>query len=139
MPKFIDDIKTAPERLAEGGSALRTAARKRVHTLRRDSEQRLFRLRVEALERAEGLAERSGIAPLERLVTRRLTAFTTPPIAEYDSLNVKQVTGALREAIYVDLLRVRRWEETHKNRKTVLSAVERELEKRERLPEAIPA
>ena len=47
--------------------------------------------------------------------------------------------GLLGVLAYVDLLRVCRWEETHKNRVTVIRAVERELERRERLPEAQPA
>lgn len=144
MPRLIDEIRSAPERLADRGTQMRRRARQRMHEMRLGSEERLFTFRLDTLERMGDLLGRAPEWPglgrvadaAERIVHERLDAFTHPPIAEYDQLNVKEIGQAVYELAYVDLLRVRRWEETHKNRVTVMRAVERELEKRERLPGA---
>lgn len=146
MARFIDEIQSAPRKLADRGNALRLRARRRVHAMRLDGESRLFRFQVGTLEQIEGLLVRTPQWPgikrvadsAEKLVHKRLAAFTAPPIADYDGLAAKEIGGKLGDLAYVDLLRVRRWEETHKTRKTVIAAVERELEKREKLPEAVP-
>jgi hypothetical protein len=146
MPRIIDEIRSAPERIADRGTQMRRKARQRMHAMRLGSEERLFTFRLDTLERFEDLLGRAPEWPglgrvadaAEKLVHERLAAFTQPPIATYYALNVKEIGQALDTLAYVDLLRVRRWEETHKNRVTVVRAVERELEKRERLPEAQP-
>lgn len=142
MARFIDEIQSAPRKLADRGNALRLRARRRVHAMRLDGESRLFRFQVGTLEQIDGLLLRTPKWPglkqvadgAEKLVQKRLAAFTAPPIANYDDLAAKDIGHRLGELAYVDLLRVRRWEETHKARKTVLAAVERELVKRESLP-----
>ena len=144
MPRIIDEIRSAPERIADRGTEMRRKARQRMHEMRLGSEERLFTLQLDTLERVEDILGRAPEWPglgkvadaAERLVHNRLSAFTQPPVPDYDALNVKEVGQQLYELAYVDLLRVRRWEETHKNRVTVLRATERELEKRERYPEA---
>lgn len=145
MARILDEIQSAPRKLVARGNALRLRARRRAHAIRLDGETKLFQFQVGTLEQIEGLLERTPAWPglsrvadaAEKLVHERLAAFTAPPIADYDTLSAKDVGHALLDLSYVDLLRVRRWEETRKNRKTVLSAVERELLKRERLPEPV--
>lgn len=50
-----------------------------------------------------------------------------PPIEDYDGLNVKKVTDALTGLDAFQLSKVREYEAAHKNRKTVLRAIERLL------------
>ncbi len=143
MARILDELRAAPERLANQGSDLRKRARRRARTLRLTSESRLFTARLDAFTRVEELLhaapEWPGLGKVadaaERMVAERREAFAHPPIGEYDTLNVRAITDALRDLDYVGLLRVRRWEETRKARLTVLRAVEKELERREDPPE----
>ncbi|MFU8805935.1 MAG: hypothetical protein ACNA8W_19135 [Bradymonadaceae bacterium] len=50
-----------------------------------------------------------------------------PPIANYDELNVRQIGEALEGLSAYELDKVRRYEEAHKNRVTILRGVERRL------------
>ena len=54
-------------------------------------------------------------------------AVQRPPIDEYDQLNVQQVNDALEGLSEYELEKVRRYEESNKNRVTVLREVERLL------------
>ncbi len=54
-------------------------------------------------------------------------AVQRPPINEYDELNVQQVNQALEGLSEYELEKVRRYEESNKNRVTVLREVERLL------------
>lgn len=60
--------------------------------------------------------------------TARGAELTQPPIANYDELNVKEVCAQLDELDAWQLTQVKRYEEAHKQRKTVLGAVGRLLD-----------
>ena len=58
-------------------------------------------------------------------LAERERALTQPAIEGYDELNVREVGEALSALNAWGLQKVRRYEEAHKNRKTVLGAIER--------------
>ncbi len=114
-------------------------ARTRLRAARGQSVERLWNLQVETLTRVEQALEKApGNLPVlsrvadeaEKLVSRRLEAVTAAPLAEYDTLPAKDVRAALSGLGQVDLLALRRYEQAHKARKTVLADVERELNRR---------
>lgn len=72
-----------------------------------------------AREGAEQLRESAKAA------AKAKTAITLPPIENYDDLNVKEVNEALGGLSAYELDKVRRYEEAHKNRVTVLREIER--------------
>ncbi len=53
------------------------------------------------------------------------TVENTVPFAGYDDLNAKSIVAQLSELTRIQLIHVKRYEQVHKTRKTVLSAVER--------------
>lgn len=79
---------------------------------------RVLPFATELAKRLEHRAER---------LTERGAALNAPRIEDYDELNVKQVCEALDGLGAWELSKVRRYEEEHKNRKTVLGAIERLL------------
>ncbi|MCB9760878.1 MAG: hypothetical protein H6739_13655 [Alphaproteobacteria bacterium] len=139
-----EKVRQAPERLRTRGTQVVNDVRHRVHLARGDGQERLWLLRTDVLTRAEDLLARSKDVPVvsrvlpraERLVHERLEATTRPPIRDYDDLNVKKVGQAVEGLDRVELLRVRRYEVAHKNRVTVLRAVDRELERLKQPPQA---
>jgi hypothetical protein len=67
---------------------------------------------------------------MERLVPRGWRSSggeTTLPIADYDDLTARQVEERLKGLTRAELRKVREYELRHANRKSVLSAIEREL------------
>jgi DnaJ-domain-containing protein 1 len=65
----------------------------------------------------------------ERLVQSRLDHVTELPIEDYATLNAKTAAKAVRGLSWADVLRVRRFEEANKGRKTVLDALVREMDR----------
>lgn len=136
MVRILDEIRSAAGRRHK----LREAALRRVHALRLDGAQRFFDLQVDTLQNVEKLLDDAPELPVVsrvtgaagRLVHKGLTAVRTPPIPGYDELNVKQVNEHLDELGYLDLLKVRRYEQAHKARKTVIDGIDRELARRGR-------
>lgn len=104
------------------------------------SEDNLWTLNLEALATAGKLVERAGAVPVldrvggnaKELLATWEKATLAPPIAGYEDANVREIVGGLHALDRLGLLRVRHWETAHKARKTVLDAVERELERRSR-------
>jgi len=144
MSRIREELRTANEKFSARSQRLRHHARKRVHEIRIQGAERLFHFQVDGLERMEDLLNRAPELPVVsrvtgaagKLVHRGLEAIGAPPVAEYDGLNVREVTSALPDLGYVELLRLRRYEETHKNRKTVITAVDKALSRLEEGPEA---
>ena len=68
---------------------------------------------------AVGAAMADGIEQVTRL-----------PIADYDGLNVRKISDAVRALDLVELERVARYERANKDRVTVARAIDREREKR---------
>lgn len=137
-------LKSAPERLQARRDEAVANARHQVHLARGDAQERLWLFETDVLHRAEDLLTRGEELPVvkrvvphaERLVHERLELTTRPPIADYDDLNVKQVSAALEGLSRVDLLRVRGYETAHKDRVTVTRAVDKALEQLKQRPAA---
>ncbi|MSQ03575.1 MAG: hypothetical protein EXR71_17095 [Myxococcales bacterium] len=123
-------------------------ARHRVHVARQQGVARLWSLETDVLTRAtqwlgkahEGPALVARAADVaEQFVSRQLERAVAVPLAGYDELNVKQVQAAVQTLSYVDLLRVRRYEEANKGRKLVLAAIEKQCAGRVAPPVEIAA
>lgn len=131
-------LRDAPEKLQTRGQQVGRKLRGRLGELREEGEERAWEMEKRALEAAGGLIERasevpvvSSVAPrVEGAVQDRLDKITRAPIADYDDLNVKTIRGALGELDRLELHKVARYEEAHKNRKTVLRDVEAEFKRR---------
>ncbi len=135
MPERLRD---APDKLQSRGQQVGRRLRERLGDLRDEGEERAWQMEKRALEAAGGLLERAsevpmvaGMAPkVEGAVQDRLGKITRAPIAEYDELNVKAIRAALADLDRLDLRKVARYEEAHKNRKTVLRDVAAEIKRR---------
>ncbi len=135
VPERLED---APEKLQSAGQEVGRKLRERIGELRDEGEERAWELEKRALEAAGGLIERASEVPVvstvapkvEGAVQDRLATITTPPIEGYDEMNVKNIRLALRELDRLDLIKVARYEEAHKARKTVARDVQAELDRR---------
>jgi len=129
------DLQAQKKQLQERGEALISKAKLQIKTAKNSSQERWWTLETNALEAAEGFlgkADETVLAKwangLEDLVTKRLDAVTLPSVENYDLLNAKDTIKALRGLDWLELLKVARYEQLTKDRKTVLQAVEAELE-----------
>ncbi len=140
VPEKFEDV---PEKLQSTGQEVSRKLMEALEELRDEGEERAWELEKRALRAAGDLIERasevpvaSSVAPkVEGAVRDRLERLTRPPIQDYDELNVKKVRAALGELDRMDLLKVTRYEEANKNRKTVLRDIQAELDRRKRAAE----
>ena len=140
----LREVQQVPHRLATRGEEAREWVLRRVSGAREHSEQRLWTLQMSALEGASELIDRASKVPvLERVVPNArdlLTAVekasTAPPMVDYDDLNVRKILGSLHTFDRLGLLRIQHHEAAGKNRKTILDAIQRELDRRIRLAAA---
>ncbi len=147
IEKLWTDVKDTPARIRARRNTLVSRARHQAFMARTGGQERIWTLHTTALSEVEDLLQRTAelpvlsrvTTPVERLVAERLEATLAPPLQGYDGMNAKSVRLAVRELDHLGLLRVRRHEQDHKGRKTVLDAVENQLEKRSRLPETAAA
>lgn len=130
-----DDLQAQKKQLQEKGEALLSKAKLQLKSAKHHSQERWWNLETSALEAAEGFlgkADETVLAKwangLEDLVTKRLDAVTLPAIENIESLNAKDTIKALKGLDWLELLKVARYEQLTKDRKTVLQAVEAELE-----------
>lgn len=122
----------------------RRLVRKRIYDVREQGERNLFELHVSTLEAADTLLDRAeGVPVLDRvgasargLLETIEKATVEPPLDDYTSLNVRQVMAQLRDLDHIGLLRVHRFESDNRSRKTILDAIDRELQRRARLTAA---
>lgn len=141
LQEIIDNL--SPERLRNRSQeAVRDArtrinrARHDVHNAREQGRVQLWSLQAGTLERAHDVLNRAPerlepvVKPLQKVVDERLEVVVSPPIGAFDDLNAKDVRDAVRGLDLLGLERVERYEKAHKNRKTVLDAVEIERPKR---------
>ena len=141
LERLITPLKAAPDTLAHQRDVLR----QRVRSIRGDGQERIWSLRTDALTRAEGLLEKVDnlpvvnrvATPVEKAVGRRLEALTVPDIEDYDALNARNASLAVRGLDRLELIKVRRYEAANKDRKTVLKAVNKELGKLYAVPEPV--
>lgn len=140
----LREVQQVPHHLATLSEGAREWALRRVSGAREQSEQRIWTLQMSALEGASNLIDRAAKVPaLERvipnardLLTAVEKATTAPPMADYDELNVRKILGSLHTFDRLGLLRIQHHEAAGKNRKTILDAVQRELDRRIRLAAA---
>ncbi len=125
------------EDLKQRGEQLMAQARHRAHLARGEGRERLFLVEAEALERLDGLLEAASelpvvgprlATPVARVVQTTVERRTLPALEGYDELNAKAAARAVRELDHLGLIKVRRHEAANKGRKTVLDAVERQLQ-----------
>lgn len=135
-------VQEVPARIAERRDQARRWVKERVYQAREQGETGLWNLHLQALDRAGSLVGKAETVPVigGRLATDARTLLdrverttTAPPLADYDELNVRKVMAALRDLDRFGLLRLQRYEASHKSRKTILDAVDREVERRARL------
>lgn len=137
-----DKLREAPDKIQARGQQVGRRIKERLSELRDEGEEKAWEMEQRALHAAEGLLERASEVPVvstvaprvEGVVQERLAQLQRPPIAGYDDLNVKSIREALRGIGRVDLLKVARYEEAHKHRKTVLADIEAELKRRRTQP-----
>jgi hypothetical protein len=140
-------MKEAPKRIRGKRDALMGRARHGVFMARTGGQERVWTLQTQALEgmgswltRAAGLPVGARVSqPMERLVRDRLALQLAVPLANYDGLNAKTAARLVRDLDHLGLLRVRRHERANKQRKTVLGAIEAQLERRAKIPAKVPA
>lgn len=142
---MFETLKTAPDALRERQRALVLQLRHRAHIVRGTGRERIFEVEADALRRLGDLLEAADALPLserwvegaEKIVDDALTNLTTPEIDGYDALNAKTAAKAVRSVDdWVELVRVRRYEIDHKNRKTVLQVVDSKLGQLREMPAA---
>ena len=137
LSEIIDNL--SPERLRNRGQDAVRDARTRIHRARHDAHNarehgriQLWSLQADTLERAHDVLARAPerlepvVKPLQKALDERLEQLTSPPIDAYDDLNAHDAREGLRGLDLLALERIERHEKAHKNRKTVLEAVERE-------------
>ncbi len=130
------DLKNTPTRIRDRQQALVGRARHRAYVARTNGHERFWTLRTTALEEVEGWLEHTAevpvlhrvTTPVEKLVHERLEADLALPLEGYAAMNAKTAIQAVRGLDHLDLLRVRRHEAENKVRKTVLAAIDGELE-----------
>ncbi|HJN78045.1 MAG TPA: hypothetical protein QGF58_29295 [Myxococcota bacterium] len=142
---MFESLKSAPEALRERQRALVNQLRHRAHVVRGAGRERIFEVEADALVRLGDLLDAADVLPLsekwvdsaEKVVEDALANLTTPDIEGYDALNAKSAAKAVRGVDdWVDLVRVRRYETEHKNRKTVLGVVDSKLAALKEAPQA---
>jgi len=107
-------------------------ARHRVRRARHAGSDRLWSLRVQALERADDALDRVDELPAvgrvasaaATLVERRLEQLSTVPFDGWSELNAKKAIRAVKELDRTALRAARLHESRHKDRKTVMAAIE---------------
>ena len=130
-----NQLRNVPNRVLDDAQKRAQAVRHDLYTRRETGRVRLWSLGTDALERAHDALENApeALAPvtgrLNKAVEDGLDLVTRPPIADYDELNVKQVSAALEGLALVSLERVVRYERAHKDRVTVYRAVDRAKER----------
>jgi len=142
--RIKDALENAPDRLREELDPERMRARRRqvrerveerLHEWKEEGQEKAWTAETRMLEqagrvidRASGLPVVSRMAPgAGRLVQERLDAVTRPPVPDFDDLNARNATQAVRGLSRVDLQKLLRYEKAHKDRKTVREAIEAEL------------
>lgn len=142
---WLEDIKNTPTRLKE----VPKRARRRAHVARATSRGNLWNAGANALEAAESFfASAPDNVPVlsrvadaaERVTHERLEAFTRVSLEDYTTLNAKEAIRAVSSLEHLELLRVKRLEESTKARKTVLAAIEKAITRAvERVEEDVAA
>lgn len=143
--RVIEDVRAVPRRIAHRRAVVSHQTRSRLHSIRSEGQERWWHLQTRTLEHADDLLDRAvetkGLRhlsrPVSKLVERALSTATELPEG-YEGMNARTAIRAARDLDLVPLLRVRRWELTNKNRKTVLAAIEKRLDDLEAFDEPAP-
>lgn len=143
--EVLSEVQAVPARVAARRDEARKWVKGQVWTAREQGTTGLWKLHLQALERASELVDRAASLPVlekvgpsaKSLLETVEKATTTPPMEGYDELNVREIMKGLHELDRFGLLRVQRHETAGKHRKTVLDAIEREVERRARLASSL--
>lgn len=138
----LNDLSGMPEQFKTEAEQRLRAARRWWWDTREKASTSLFKAHLSALDRAKELADKAGEYAGEDLAERAKglvssieKATADAPIVGYDDMNVREAMNAIREIDRYGLLRVERYEKANKARKTVLDAIQREVDRRARLAE----
>jgi hypothetical protein len=132
---FFSDIS---QDLTDRRAHLASRVRRRVWRARTATAVQAWQLQVAGLEQLHSLTarapERLG---LDTLVTDQLDRLITPALVDYDELTAKDIVSAVKDMTDArELTRIARYEQAHKERKTVLAAVEKR--QADLVPEVVP-
>ena len=105
----------------ELSQSLLSSGRSQADGFRSDLEQLLGRGRSQALQSSDRVLREVDRA------RRRVGVGSTFPITLYDELNASQIQSRLNDLTPAQLRKVRDYEKRHDNRKSVLSAIEKQL------------
>ena len=100
-----------------------------IETVKDEGKAKITNIATSGLELAQDALEQAPevlepvVAPIKKIVSEQLEDISDIGIEDYDSLNVAAVTKLVRSMDLVQLDKVERYEEAHKNRKTVLKAI----------------
>ena len=141
--RWLDDLKTAPEKLNTRRVELSHRARQRVHTFVGEGQEKLHGAHVATLQRVSGLLDKADDlpvvgrlwAPAARFAEDRLEQARKPSIEDYDELNAKTIIGLVDDLDRLELVKIREYEQANKDRVTVLRAVDKALDRLDTLPE----
>ena len=120
------------------GAAYAHSVTDQLRLARHRSAARVWRRRTQALEQLDDWldleTDRAVLSwitwPAERAVQRCLHRYTDPPLDNYEARNAKDIIRNIKTLRTISLLRLLSWEQTHKQRKTVIRAAEKELTRR---------
>ncbi len=145
LTRLLDDLKAAPERIRTAPTRMADRrrnttrwARQRVRSARGQTQRQLWSLRVQTLERTGDLLDKGSdvpvigriIGPAASFVHSQKSALTAVPVDGFDAMNARDAIAAIKELDALSLFIAERFEAAHKNRKTVMAAIEREVERR---------
>jgi polyhydroxyalkanoate synthesis regulator phasin len=132
----LAQLESALAQLREAGAAAgqpRRTAGRAADRARRELEDAAERARAEVGSRAETARKRAVGAVDAPLATadraRRAARVPGFPITAYDQLNVRQIDRRLQELTREQLRKVRAYEERNKNRKGIMRAIDRKLDR----------
>ena len=144
--ELVDGINTRKDEIVGKGKRIKGDLERKkdltVGKLKDGGLERLYGVSEQALRKVAGVVETASRLsrvdalgkPAQKLKARAeelegaRTSLARPAIAEYDTLNVKQVNAGLAELNAWELEKVRAYEAANKGRKTVLREIDRLLE-----------
>ena len=127
-------LQDAQETVLATIDTAKTRAQERVELVKESGIDRAFGIVESSLKITRRWATAGNLQTPEKRIQKALAdvrakrrSYLAPNVDAYDELNVKEVTDALDELTRVELQKARRYEIANKNRKTVLTAIDKRL------------
>ncbi len=131
--RILEELRRTPGTVSSQADDLLRSLRHRIVELQATGETRLFEAQVAALHSAAALAKKAtdatGLEHIESMIAEIERRTIDPTIDAYDDLNVREVAAKLDGLSRNELLRIQFHERQNKNRKTVIQAVGKALDK----------